>query len=83
MGLDVQAMTISAVDHEEVTPDDNVVYDPPLRALFSRQDCTVVLVDRNDRPIAYPVLASQRIDLFIKKVMETGTTAASTFIGQR
>jgi hypothetical protein len=64
-----------------ITASDVTVYDPPLKAIRATGAGTITIVDFNDVSTAHPVLDGERIDVFIKKVMATGTSGVTGIIG--
>lgn len=64
-----------------VTASDVTVYDPPLKGIRAEGAGVITIIDFNDESTPHPVLDGERIDVFIKKVMATGTSGVSGIIG--
>ena len=66
----------------KITPDDDFVYDPPLRAVWvgGPGDLTIVALDDDDPVTLTAVPMANVLDfVYIKKVMATGTTIRMLF----
>lgn len=75
--------TAPARHAELITASDVTVYDPPLKAIRAVGAGTITFVDFDDASCAHPVLDGERIDVFIKQVMATGTIGVTGIVGYR
>lgn len=68
-----------AINAAAVTPSDTAIIDPPTKALYigAAGNIAAVLADDSDPVTFVGLSAGQTLPVRVKKVMATGTTAAS------